>query len=115
MNFLRNKMKFFLLILSTIVISLSANDNMKKVDCIILNDENSIICKYNNTRFETESTVIFNWIEPSGEITRSRKMFIPVGHVSVYDFRFLFGRKKGEWTLQVEDLNNTFETKFIIE
>jgi len=89
--------------------------DINKVDCIILEDENSIICKYTHERININKEVLFNWIEPNGNITRSRSINIPAGHGSVYDFRYIKGRITGEWTLEIVDSNNKYETKFIIE
>jgi len=93
-----------------------AGENIeKRIDCIILEDENSIICKYTHERLQKDKMVIFNWIEPNGETTRVRSMIIPAGHGSVYDYRYVNGRVKGKWTLKVVDSNKSFQTNFIIE
>jgi len=98
-------------------VNLSANEKptFNSVDCIILEDENSIICKYIQTREDTDKTVLFKWYEPNGNISRQRNLNIPAGHGSVYDFRYIKGREIGIWTLEVIDNNNSFKTTFTIE
>ncbi len=105
---------YILVIVFIVNISLNANDNAE-VDCLILEDENSIICKYIHKRVSYEKTVIFDWIEPNGEITRTRELTIPAGHGSVYDFRYIKGRTQGIWTLKVRDEQDEFKTNFTIE
>ena len=59
--------------------------------------------------------VIFNWIEPNGETTRVRSMIIPAGHGSIYDYRYIKGRTKGNWTFKVIDGDLETKANFIIE
>jgi len=107
------KLIFKLFYTSLLFVSiLNANEN---VDCIILEDENSIICKYSNERYNQDRNVTFNWHEPNGNLSRQREITIPSGHGSVYDFRYIKGRVPGQWTLKVNDNNQTFKTNFIIE
>jgi len=87
----------------------------KKVDCIILKDENSIICKYIHKRVNKITKVKFQWIEPDGKISRKRDMQIPAGHGSIYDYRYIKGRTKGQWTFKVIDNNQELTTNFTIE
>ena len=94
-------------------INLLAEEN--GVDCIILEDENSIICKYIHDRVSYEKNVIFSWIEPNGEITRKRELNIPAGHGSVYDFRYIKGRMIGLWTVNVTDGEDEYKTNFEIK
>ena len=88
---------------------------INSVDCIVLKDENSIICKYIHKRSEEDKYVEFYWIDPSGNISRERTMLIPAGHGSIYDYRFIYGRASGKWTFKVQDDNQTYQTNFIIE
>ena len=105
--------KFLLIcILATVA---NAYDSQNNSDCIILKDENSIICKYTHSRMEEEKHVKFNWIDPMGIISRERIMIIPAGHGSIYDFRYITGRASGQWTFEVIDNNTTCKTNFIIE
>lgn len=71
------------------------------VDCLILEDENSIICKFEVIRDEKEQTIIINWISPTGEISRTREMLIPSGDSSAYDYRYLDGREGGKWNFKI--------------
>ncbi len=103
----------FLLVLFThnLLVAQDAPD----VDCLILEDENSIICKYIHKRVDYDKNVIFNWIEPSGKITRVKELIIPAGHGSVYDYRYIKGRTHGVWTFTVTDGEKEFKTNFTIE
>jgi len=105
---------FIINIFSSLLFSSEINAS-KNVDCIILEDENSIICKYILQREEYDKKVIFRWLEPNGNLSRQRDLNVSAGHGSVYDFRYIQGRQKGTWTLEVLDNNQTFKTTFIIE
>ncbi len=82
---------------------------MNSADCLILQDENSIICKYLHERVEEDKEIIIQWIDPDGEISRERPIIIPAGHGSIYDFRYVEGRKKGLWQFKVieDDIETT--------
>ena len=84
-------------------------------DCLILKDENSIICKYTHDRSSDDKEVKFEWIDPNGELSRERTMEIPAGHGSVYDFRYISGRLKGTWTFKVIDEENVISTTFELQ
>jgi len=85
------------------------------VDCIILKDENSIICKYTHERVDFEKEIIVQWIDPDNNISRERDMKIPANHASVYDFRYKDGRATGTWTFKVIDNSKEYTTTFTIE
>jgi len=87
----------------------------KRVDCILLEDENSIICKYMTPRVDFEKTVTIQWLDPNNEVSRERVMIIPSFHGSIYDYRYLQGRLKGTWTFKVIDEQETYTTQFNIE
>ena len=71
------------------------------VDCLILEDENSIICKFEIIRDDKEQQIIINWISPTGEISRTREMMIPAGDSSAYDYRYIDGRENGKWNFKI--------------
>ncbi|HIP12798.1 MAG TPA: hypothetical protein EYG97_00860 [Arcobacter sp.] len=104
-----------LLLLSISSLNILANETSSKVDCVLLKDENSIICKYTHERVNMQKTVRFEWHEPDGVVSRVRAMVIPAGHGSVYDYRYIKGRTSGLWTLKVLDNNEVIKTTFIIE
>jgi hypothetical protein len=106
-----NKILFAILILS--LSFLVANEN--SVDCIVIKDENQIVCKYMQEWSDTENKVIFNWIAPNGKLSRSKTLVVPVGHLSVYDYRFLRGRAKGVWTLITKSKGRNYKTNFTVE
>jgi len=106
--------RFILFLLTVATILLSAEEK-HEADCLILEDENSIICKYIHTRVNYDKNVTFDWIEPNGTISRTRNMLIPAGHGSVYDFRYIKGRTKGTWTFKVTDRDIITKTTFTIE
>lgn len=89
--------------------------NEQGVDCLILEDENSIICKYSHTRVAYDKHIIMQWIEPSGLVTRERELLVPAFHGSIYDYRYIEGRSEGEWTFKVIDNQETFSTTFTLE
>jgi len=96
-------------------IALFAQEIKPEVDCLILEDENSIICKYIHERVETDKTIVFEWIDPTGNISRTRDVIILSNHGSAYDFRYTDGRQKGIWTFKVIDENKTYQTQFEIK
>ncbi|MBP7769832.1 MAG: hypothetical protein KA055_01770 [Aliarcobacter sp.] len=81
-------------------------------DCLILEDENSIICKFEIIRDEQDQEIVIHWISPTGEISRTREMIIPAGDVSAYDYRYLDGRENGKWNFKVLYKNNEYSTQF---
>ena len=95
------------------VISLNAQEEPKKnVDCLILKDENSIICKYETIRKEVDEPIFIEWIDPSGEVSRTRNMTVPAGHGSIYDFRYIKNRSLGTWTFKVNSNDEVYTTTF---
>ena len=83
-----------------------------KVDCLILKDKNSIICKFEAVRSTNDQNVTMQWIDPEGDISRTREMIVPSGHGSIYDFRFIEGRALGDWTFKVISNQKEYTTKF---
>lgn len=92
-----------------------ANAESDNIDCLLLEDENSIICKYTHMRQDQDKTIVIQWIEPDGRISRERDMVIPAHHGSIYDFRYIQGRTLGTWIFKVIDNNEEFTTNFVIE
>ena len=102
----------FLLIMSSI---LFAKENVKKevevvtktvpynpnVECVVLVDEDSVICKFEVIRADKEQQVIVSWISPTGEISRTREMIINAGDSTAYDYRHLDGRENGKWIFKI--------------
>ena len=82
------------------------------VDCLILEDENSIICKFEVIRDIKDQNIVIHWISPTGEISRTREMLIPAGDVSAYDYRYLDGREGGKWNFKVVYNNNEYTSSF---
>ena len=116
------------LLCTTIVFAESSADNNKKiedtiqksynpnVDCLILEDENSIICKVEVIKdSQNEQKIVINWVNPNGEISRTREMLIPAGDSSAYDFRYLDGRESGKWDFKIiydeKEYSTSFELK----
>ncbi|WP_152020895.1 hypothetical protein [Aliarcobacter butzleri] len=116
------------LLCTTIVFAESLADNNKKiedtiqksynpnVDCLILEDENSIICKFEVIKDpQNEQKIVINWVNPNGEISRTREMLIPAGDSSAYDFRYLDGRESGKWDFKIiydeKEYSTSFELK----
>ncbi|MDD2894976.1 MAG: hypothetical protein PHG81_03050 [Aliarcobacter sp.] len=82
------------------------------VDCLILEDENSIICKFEIIRDDKEQQIIINWISPTGEISRTREMIIPAGDSSAYDYRYIDGRENGKWNFKIIYRENEYVSQF---
>ncbi len=87
-------------------------DKINEVDCLIIKEENSIICKYSAEREIEDKFIDVQWIAPNGEISRERKLVMPKGHGSVYDFRYIQGREVGIWTFKATDGETTYTTEF---
>ncbi|MCG3676770.1 hypothetical protein [Aliarcobacter butzleri] len=113
------------LLCTTIVFAESSADNNKKiedtiqksynpnVDCLILEDENSIICKFEVIKdSQNEQKIVINWVNPNGEISRTREMLIPAGDSSAYDFRYLDGRESGKWDFKIIYNEKEYSTSF---
>ncbi|EFU68705.1 hypothetical protein [Aliarcobacter butzleri] len=113
------------LLCTTIVFAESSVDNNKKiedtiqksynpnVDCLILEDENSIICKFEVIKdSQNEQKIVINWVNPNGEISRTREMLIPAGDSSAYDFRYLDGRESGKWDFKIIYNEKEYSTSF---
>jgi len=86
-----------------------------EVQCRIENER--IYCTYFLDRSDNPAgkEVEFHWISPhSPEDDRIQIFDIPPRYGSVYDYRFLPGRVKGAWRVQVTDLetNETVSTIF---
>lgn len=86
-----------------------------EVDCLVIKEENSIICKYMSERSTEDKFVNVEWINPRGEVSRARKILFPSGHGSIYDFRYLSGRESGVWTFKVLDGDKEFKVEFEVK
>ena len=86
--------------------------SINKVDCLILEDENSIICKYLVERSDTDQEIVVQWLDPQKDISRSRNMIIPAGHGSIYDYRYIKGRLLGDWAFKVIHQDKEYTTHF---
>ncbi len=107
--------RFLLLLFVFFSIAFSNNNLDAKIACIILEDENSIICKFQKKRTYKDENVLFQWIDPLNNISRERTMLIPKGHGSIYDYRYIKGRIKGKWTVKVQYKNKDYLTEFEIK
>jgi len=107
------KLRYLFLLCIVFLSFVKAQD--ENADCIILEDENSIICKYTHERVSEDKNITIQWIEPDNRISREREMKIPAFHGSVYDYRYINGRSKGEWIFKVIDEQKEYTTTFVIE
>lgn len=107
-------MKNIFLGILVVVASCFAGETEEKnsIDCLILKEENSIICKYSHERMDTDKEIKVQWINPQGDVSRERNLLIQAGHGSIYDFRYIDGREKGIWTFRVKDANKVSEGNF---
>ena len=111
-----NKILYILLFTAVVSFSETIDEEVKNsVDCLILEDENSIICKYVHERIDIDKEIQVQWINPSGETSRVRTLLIPAGHGSIYDFRYISGRLKGIWQFKVIDEDIKLDTNFEIK
>jgi len=94
---------------------LSAEQDSLGADCLIIKDENSIICKYSNVRKSYDRDIKIFWINPKENISREKEVIVPAGHGSVYDFRYIEARMKGLWTFKVIDKEKEYSTSFEIK
>jgi hypothetical protein len=110
-----NKFICILLFLTVSFAEILEDSKKSSVDCLILEDENSIICKYEHERMEEDKEIKIQWVNPLGKISRDRIIIIPAGHGSIYDFRYIDGREKGLWKFKAiyedEILLTEFELK----
>lgn len=91
-------------------------DYNPNTDCLILEDEKSVICKFEIMRDETkEQQITINWISPTGEISRTREMLIPAGDTSAYDYRYLDGRENGKWDFKIIYAGKEYLTQFELQ
>jgi hypothetical protein len=90
------------------------NQNPNSVDCIILQDENSIICKLEVKRLNQDRDVKILWIDPKNKVSRERDMVIPAGHGSIYDYRYIKGRMLGTWTFKAIVQDQEVQTNFTL-
>lgn len=112
------KILFLILITTTFLVAQMEQyeeESAAVADCLILKDENSIICKYSLERSSDDKEVTFTWINPNGEISRERKMEIPAGHGSIYDYRYISGRIKGTLMFKVTDGEEVYSTTFELQ
>lgn len=110
-----NKIIFILLFTIVACFAETIEEAKNSVDCLILEDENSIICKYAHERIDTDKEIQVQWVNPTGEISRERTLLIPAGHGSIYDFRYISGRVKGIWQFKVIDEEIKLDTNFEIK
>jgi len=110
-------MKMIYIVLLQFLLSVACFGQNKEanVDCLLLADENSIICKYTRTRINNDRDIIFHWIDPNGLLSRKRELIFPANHGSIYDYRYISGRLSGTWTFKVVDGKNEYKTNFIIK
>ncbi|WP_375724451.1 hypothetical protein LXN10_02925 [Arcobacter sp. KX21116] len=104
--------KLFLAALLSLSSCFGTDSVGSEVDCLVIKEENSIICKYMTQRSTEDKFIKVEWINPEGEISRTRNVLIPSGHGSVYDFRYLSGREVGVWNFRVTDKDQVFNTTF---
>lgn len=109
------KILYIFLFLAVSILSETIEEEVNKVDCLILQDENSIICKYEHERVEEDKKINVQWIDPEGQMSRERELIIPAGHGSIYDFRYIEGRMKGTWEFKVLDSDKEVSTTFEVK
>lgn len=110
---MKTKFNFLFMLLS---INLYSSEPLHTAECLILEDENSIVCKYNSPSNQNERVVTISWINPEGIIQRKREITIAPLNSSIYDFRFLDGLESGQWQFVVlEDNKEVAKTTFTMQ
>lgn len=107
--------KFLLTLTMAMTFAFGGDTIEGEVDCLIIKEENSIVCKYMAPRVTEDKFIEMEWIDPQGNLSRVKKVVMPSGHGSVYDFRYIGGREPGVWTFKATDGEKSFETNFKLE
>jgi len=88
--------------------------NKEKIICkkTIIKEHKSIKCELNEIKNKTYTIL---WINPEGE-TKRRKIINIKNKTTkkIYDYRYLSGRKKGEWTIIFKNKKEKIVKKFTI-
>jgi hypothetical protein len=85
------------------------------LNCLLLKDENSIICKYQTQRVHYDRNITIYWIDPNHLVSRTRQITIPANHSSIYDYRYISGRLLGEWEFRIKDRDKYASTTFTLK
>lgn len=74
-----------------------------RVQCQITDDEiEKLVCVFETSRKGEDRNVVFHWHSDAyPQDDRERKVALEAYHASVYDYRYLWGRAQGVWTLTV--------------
>jgi len=97
--------------MSVFLLVLSANAAQNTLACVTLNDGiEKIKCTFVTGRKNVDRNVTFYWhsgMHPQDD--RERTLTLPAFHGSVYDYRHLWGRAQGLWsvTATVNDIDGT--------
>lgn len=69
-------------------------------------ESEKIVCTYFVDRSDNVHgiTVQFHWYSPDGKDDRVRLFRMPPYYGSVYDYRFLPGRKRGRWRVEAKEM-----------
>lgn len=92
------------------------------LSCEVLSDGVAKIrCTYTTVGREEDRNITFEWhSEVYPQDDRSRSVVLEAGHVSVYDYRFMWGRAQGLWTVTVTNSDakgevTTVSHRFLVE
>ena len=109
--------KFILTLATAVTLAFGGetSDVKGEVDCLIIEEENSIVCKYLGQRKMEDRFIDVEWLDPKGNVSRTKKIVMPSGHGSVYDYRYKRGRALGVWTFRAIDGEQSYETEFILK
>ncbi len=86
-------------------------------DLVCSIQDQRIICTYFIDRSDNAHglDVRFFWHSPDGKDDRIKIFHVPPYHGSVYDYRFLPGRQKGKWVVEVQEIDTNKSTKTSFE
>ena len=75
-------------------------------DIVCQIENQRIICTYFIQRSDNANglKVQFHWYSPDGKDDRIKVFKVPPFYGSVYDYRFLPGRKNGRWRVEAKEL-----------
>lgn len=50
-----------------------------------------------------------------GKLIEKKTVVVPKKHSLTYDYRYIKGRKTGNWTVEIIDSNKKYKTSFYLE
>lgn len=97
-----------------ILFSQEMNNALEKpsLSCNILEDEDSIMCRFEFPQIQNRQKIQLQWFSPTGELSRQREITVTDDFGAVYDYRYISGRQKGTWIFRVIFKGISYSTTF---